>query len=58
MQAVLIKDKEGETISKIFENYIKFYTAPENVQTDNGKEFCNKDFEEICKKYSITHKRG
>lgn len=27
----------------------------EEVITDNGKEFCNREFEELCRKYKVKH---
>ena len=50
--AVPLKNKTGKDVTNAF----KFVDRiPKNLQTDKGKEFYNKDFKELMKKYNINH---
>lgn len=53
--AVPIKKKSGidvtDAFQKIFNDYKRY---PNKLQTDQGKEFLNKDLKELCKKYNIN----
>jgi len=50
-----LKKKEGKLVSlaleKIFQQYPQF---PKNFQTDDGKEFWNKDCDQLYQKYNIN----
>lgn len=45
--AIPVKNKTGKNVSKAmsvcFKN-LSYHKLPKNLQTDNGKEFCKKDF--------------
>lgn len=49
-----IKDK---TSSSVVEPFKKLFQKrnPKNLQTDNGKEFYNKEFKELMQKYGVNH---
>lgn len=49
-----LKDKSGKNVSAAMEKIIKEQT-PKNLQTDQGKEFFNVEFQNLMKKYSINH---
>lgn len=54
--AVPVKRKTGEEVGKAMRTVlISLKTPPKNVQTDMGKEFYNKDFQTLMKKYGINH---
>ena len=55
-QAHLIPDKKAETIlEKLTEEWIlKLYGAPENILVDNGGEFYNQKFKDLCNNMNIT----
>ncbi|KAG0438085.1 Pol polyprotein [Dictyocoela muelleri] len=48
-----IKKRDGSTIKDILEEL--FYTEGSwsFLHTDNGREFCNSDFESVCKKFEV-----
>lgn len=47
--AVLVKSKKAEVIvNEIFNNWIKFFGAPKRFHSDNGGEFENEVFTEMC----------
>jgi hypothetical protein len=54
---IALKDKSASSIANAFNNLLKNETKrrPKNLQTDNGKEFYNKQFEKIMKTYNINH---
>ena len=53
----IIKSKEPtEIIDKIFKIWIQIYGAPEKCLTDNGGEFANSQFLEMCEAMNITVK--
>jgi transposase InsO family protein len=54
----MLKTKSASEVSKCFRSIIRGYGAPQILHTDNGKEFVNKDFDEICDRYKIRHVRG
>jgi hypothetical protein len=52
--AIPLKNKTGEHVTNAFEK-ILHTRWPTNLQTDKGKEFYNKDFKKLMKKYKINH---
>ena len=53
----IVKSKQPEEIiSKIFKVWISVYGCPEKFLTDNGGEFSNEDFRQLCEKVNITVK--
>jgi len=50
-----LKTKTGTEVSKNMENLFKQHTPPNNLQTDMGKEFFNKDFEKVTTKHGVNH---
>lgn len=50
-----IKNKTGEEVTKAFQKILNKGRAPKNLQTDNGKEFYNKHFQSLMKKYDVNH---
>lgn len=54
--AELMKNKTGAATAQAFENILKRAAPrkPLKLQTDNGKEFLNKDFQAVMKKNDIT----
>ena len=54
-RAIPLKNKKGSTVSYVLLNLIKNSKQhPLYFWCDKGKEFYNKDMEDLCKKYSIT----
>lgn len=54
--AAPVKDKTGEQVTKAMETIL--YSMPQsvkNLQTDEGKEFFNKQFDSLMKKFNINH---
>ncbi len=53
-ELVAITNKEAETVAKaFFERWICRFSVPAVLVTDQGKEFCNKVLEEVCKLWGI-----
>lgn len=52
--ALPIKNKTGEEVTKAFETILK-QRHPQNLQTDQGKEYFNVKFKNLMKKYNINH---
>lgn len=50
-----VKTKNALDVSKAFTNILEMGRIPNNLQTDDGKEFFNKEFDKLMKKYSINH---
>lgn len=51
-----LKSKSGEEVTEAFKKILKRVdTPPNNLQTDMGKEFYNKHFSLLMKKYGINH---
>ena len=46
----IIKNKSGEKILKKFKVFIQKYGNTNKILSDNGKDFCNKNFIKFCKK--------
>lgn len=51
----VLKNKTGGEVVKAFESILKEGRIPLKLQTDKGKEFLNKHFQSMVKKYNITH---
>ena len=52
----VITDKKPETIvAKLFDNWIRYFTAPDMILTDNGGEFVNEAMKESCSVLNIYH---
>ena len=52
----VITDKKPETtVAKLFDNWIKYFTAPDMILTDNGGEFVNESMKETCSILNIYH---
>ena len=52
--AVPVKDKTGVNVTKAFKDVFKI-RKPNHIQTDQGKEFYNKEFKELVKENNINH---
>jgi Integrase core domain len=53
--AVPLKTKKGEEVSEAMEKVFKESKShPKNIHSDLGKEFYNKNFKELMKKYKIN----
>lgn len=53
--AEAIKSKNAVEVSKAFKNILGMGRVPKNLQTDDGKEFFNKEFTSLMQKFSINH---
>ena len=52
----VITDKKPETIvAKLFNEWIRYFTAPDIILTDNGGEFINEAMKETCGVLNIYH---
>ncbi|XP_031781354.1 uncharacterized protein LOC116416568 [Nasonia vitripennis] len=51
--AVPIKQKTGKDVAAAMLSILKQGRVPKNLQTDRGKEFYNKEFENLIKRYKI-----
>ena len=53
--AVKIPNKKSTTIIKeIFKHWIAYFGAPKNFLSDNGREFDNQDFRDMCQNLNIV----
>lgn len=52
--AIPLKSKSGVEVSNAMEKILKKH-CPDNLQTDMGGEFFNKDFKNLTKKYNVNH---
>lgn len=50
-----IKSKNAFDVSHAFEKILMCGRIPKNLQTDDGKEFFNKEFKSLMNKFSINH---
>lgn len=50
-----LKSKNAGEVTRAFHNILKLKRVPKNLQTDNGKEFYNKQFAALMAKYVINH---
>ncbi|XP_071051479.1 uncharacterized protein [Onthophagus taurus] len=53
--AVPVKTKSGKDVTKAMKSILKDANVPKNLQTDQGKEFYNKDFMSLMSKLKINH---
>ena len=54
--AIITSKKPGIIISKIFQLWISVYCLPEKFISDNGREFANDHFTNMCKAMNIDFK--
>jgi integrase-like protein len=51
-----VKRKTGKAVSETMEKVLSsLKTTPKNLQTDMGKEFYNKEFQNLMKKFNVNH---
>lgn len=54
--AIPLKNKTGKEVTAAMESILrKLKIPPRNIQSDLGKEFYNKNFQELMQKYNINH---
>jgi hypothetical protein len=57
-EVIAIENKEAKTIARVFfERWICRFSVPWAIVTDQGKEFCNKILEELCKLWGVDKTR-
>lgn len=49
-----LKNKTALEVTNAMQNILKSISPPRNLQVDDGKEFWNKSFLDLCKKYKIN----
>ena len=55
--AIIIENKTKEVIvSEFLRSWISIFGAPEQTLCDNGREFCNQDFLDMCQNMNINMK--
>ena len=53
--AVKIPNKESSTIiTAVFKHWIAYFGAPGNIFTDNGREFDNQEFRDMCQNLNVV----
>lgn len=52
--AIPLKTKSGDDVAKAFGSILKEVPPPLNLQVDKGKEFYNKSFKQLMRKYGIN----
>ena len=56
-EAVPTRTNDNQVVIKFLrENIISRFGAPRAIISDNGNHFCNRAFEALMRKYSISHK--
>ena len=50
-----VKSKTGKAVTDAFEKILKVRRKPINLQTDDGKQFYNKTFQDLMKRKGIHH---
>lgn len=53
--ARVLKNKSGLEVTKAFNSILEEGRVPQKLQTDQGKEFFNKHFQDVMKKHDINH---
>jgi len=53
--ARVVKNKSGLEVTKAFNSILEEGRVPQKLQTDQGKEFFNKHFQDVMKKHDINH---
>lgn len=51
----VLKNKSGPEVTRAFESILNEGRVPQKLQTDQGKEFFNKHFQDLMKKHDIYH---
>ena len=51
-----LKSKSGKTIRNVLEDICCTFGIPEIIQSDNGREFKNKEVQELCENYLIDQR--
>ena len=52
---VAIKDKQATTVAKALMQWFYLYGIPEQIHSDQGKEFCNEMMQVLCRELDIDH---
>lgn len=52
--AIPLKTKSGKEVATAMNTILKIITAPRNLHVDMGKEFYNKDFQDLMVRYKIN----
>jgi transposase InsO family protein len=55
LNVAIIENRRSETIMSTLQNIFKKSGWPEEIISDNGKEFCASEFENMCKEFNIKH---
>ena len=56
--AAVVKSKDrNEIIKHLFRTWISIFSAPSKFFNDNGGEFSNEEYNEMCDSYNITIKK-
>uniref|UniRef100_A0ABD2WBK7 Integrase catalytic domain-containing protein n=1 Tax=Trichogramma kaykai TaxID=54128 RepID=A0ABD2WBK7_9HYME len=53
--AIPVKSKNAEDVTNAMSTILNNKVSPKNLQTDNGKEFYNSNFQNLMKKFKINH---
>ena len=57
VEAIATRTNDNKVVVKFLkENVFARFGAPRAIISDNGSHFCNRSFESLMRKYSITHK--
>ena len=57
VEAVPCKTNDNKVVVRFLkENIFSRFGTPRTIISDNGTHFCNRSFEALMRKYSITHK--
>jgi len=57
VEAIPTRTNDNRVVVKFLkENFFSRFGNPRAIISDNGTHFCNKAFEVLMRKYSITHK--
>lgn len=54
---ITMKEKKGSNVTWFIESLCRNGNRPEEIITDNGKEFINEGFKELCHKLGIRHRK-
>ena len=57
IEAIACKTNDSKVVTKFLkENIFSRFGTPQAIISDNGSHFCNRKFESLVRKYSISHK--
>ena len=57
VEVIPSKTNDNKVVIKFLkENILSRFGTPRAIISDNGTHFCNKSFEALMRKYTITHK--